>query len=95
MQISLQMKRKVKSAPKPVRSSDAPATTAMLYEMEERLNHQMASGFSSMKSEFHNLRAEVHRVALLVEEQNARNRFVMDGYAQLYDLIDKRLGASN
>lgn len=133
---SIFMKRK--SSPKaPTRSSQVPATSAMLYEMEERLSHKMESGFyqlksemkaelrqeiggvrselkreigglkgeinaiksdiggiksdiSGIKSELSGVKSELHRVALLVEEQNARNKYVMDGYAQLYELLALR-----
>ncbi len=33
--------------------------------------------------------AAVHRVGLLVEEQNARNKFVLDGYTSLNDRLEK------
>ncbi len=93
---------------KPLRSAEVPATAEMLYEMEERLNHRMDAKFKGLESKFMGLesrfeglesrmsemKSEFHRVALLVEEQNARNKYVMDGYAQLYRLIETRLMAS-
>lgn len=79
------------SIKRPVRSSEVPATSAMLYETEERLTHKMDSGFARTDSKIEEVKSEVHRVALLVEEQNARNKYVMDGYAQLYELIMTRL----
>ena len=36
------------------------------------------------------VKSELHRVALLVEEQNARNKYVMDGYSQIYELLKER-----
>jgi archaellum component FlaC len=114
----LRMKRKAKISVKPVRSSQTPTTSAMLYEMEERLNHRMDKGFhrlttdiqdikadiggikaeiggikadiGDIKVEMSGMKSELHRVALLVEEQNARNKYVMDGYAQLYELLAAR-----
>ena len=108
-------KHKSSKSKRPVRSKQVPATTSMLYEMEERVNHRMDAGFErlrgemnsgfrdlkseihgvkseihEMKSEIHGIKSEMHRVALLVEEQNARNKYVMDGYAQLYELINSR-----
>lgn len=47
---------------------------------------------SSIKTDISLMKSELHRVALLVEEQNARNKFVLDGYAQLYELIERKLG---
>lgn len=75
--------KKTKSHTKPVKSAHVPATSVMLWQMEERLTHRMDSGFHEMKS-------EIHRIALLVEEQNAKNTYVLDGYAQIYDLIEQR-----
>ncbi|MBX3020949.1 MAG: hypothetical protein KF799_04675 [Bdellovibrionales bacterium] len=87
-----------KTQRKPVRSPDVPATAAMLYEMEGRLQHQMNAGFERVKAEFSivradlsSLKSELHRIGLLVEEQNARNKYVLDGYAQLYELILTKL----
>lgn len=52
----------------------------------------LKSDLAYMKSEFAGMKSEFHRVALLVEEQNARNKVVLDGYAQLYELIERKLG---
>lgn len=82
-----EMKKKTKTASRPLRSEQIPATSAMLYQMEERLTHRMESGFLSLRADIHEIKSEFHRVALLVEEQNARNKYVMDGYAQIYDLL--------
>ena len=55
--------------------------------------HSMKSEFHEVKSEVHSMKSEFHRVALLVEEQNARNKYVLDGYTQLYELIAQKLQA--
>lgn len=100
------MKRKTTLPSKPVRATQVPVTSHMLNEMEERLNHKIDSGLHQVeskfhevkselhgvKSELHQVKSELHRVALIVEEQNARNKFVLDGYAQLYELIERKLG---
>lgn len=54
--------------------------------------HGLKSEMHGLKSEMHGNKSELHRIALLVEEQNARNKYVMDGYAQLYELIVRKLG---
>ncbi len=54
----------------------------------------LESRFEGLESKMSEMKSEFHRVALLVEEQNARNKYVMDGYAQLYRLIETRLMAS-
>lgn len=93
------MKRKSSLTSKPVRSSQVPVTVDMLNAMEERLSYKIDSGLhgvhsdvSELKSEMFGVKSELHRVALLVEEQNARNKYVLDGYAQLYELIERKLG---
>jgi len=47
--------------------------------------HVLKSDVQSIKGDAHDIKSELHRVALLVEEQNAKNNFVLDGYAQLYE----------
>lgn len=84
------MKRKTSALRKPVKTANVPATCGMLYEMESRLNHRMDTGFMKLESTIHGIKSELHRVALIVEEQAAQNRYVLDGYAQIYDLIKQR-----
>lgn len=43
-----------------------------------------------LKSGMHEIKSEIHRMALLMEEQRAENRYVMDGYAQIYDMIKSK-----
>jgi ABC-type phosphate transport system auxiliary subunit len=100
------MKRKIINPAKPVRVSQVPATAQMLSEMEDRLSHKIDSKLHKIDSRFHkvdaqfadvksdlaSIKSELHRVALVVEDQNARNKFVLDGYAQLYELIERKLG---
>ena len=52
----------------------------------------MEANIEFIKSDVAEIKSELHRVALLVEEQKAQNRFVLDGYSQLYELIQSRLG---
>ena len=126
------MGKRIKTVKRPVRSPEVPATTAMLYAMEDRLDHKIEgvradlksdihgvktemqdmksemqsmkseiqgikseihgikSEIQGMKSEMHGMKSEFHRVALLVEEQNARNKYVLDGYGQLYEMVAKQ-----
>ncbi len=62
------------------------ATTEAVHQSEARLIHRMDAGFHEVKS-------ELHRVALLVEDQNAKNRYVLDGYTQLYEIIMQKFQA--
>ncbi len=91
-----------KSKP-PRKSADIPVTSKMLDEARFELKHEIQSFRHEVKGEFRDVRsaiskvqadvekvlAAVHRVGLLVEEQNARNKYVLDGYTSLSDRIDK------
>jgi len=68
----------------------------MLDEVRFELKHEIESLRHEIKGEFKLVRADaekvlaaVHRVGLLVEEQNARNKYVLDGYTSLSDRLDK------
>lgn len=57
---------------------------------------EMSSEFRKVDSKFANIdakldkmQAEFHRLAILMEEQNSRNKFVLDGYALLHDKIER------
>ncbi len=56
---------------------------------------QMDASISQLSSNVEKVLAAVHRVGLLVEEQNARNKFVLDGYVSLSDRLDKVEKKSN
>ena len=45
-----------------------------------------------IESNTHSLKAEVHRLGLLIEEQNARNIIVLDGYQQIYHSQQELMG---
>ena len=83
---------------------------AEIHEVKSEV-HEVKSEIHGVKAEIHEVRAEihevkaglakldksVHRVALLVEEQNNRNKIVLDGLAQLFtrqDRIEKKLDTS-
>ena len=50
---------------------------------------QVGASIADVKSGLEKVLAEVHRVGLMVEEQNARNKYVLDGYTSLSDRLDK------
>lgn len=57
---------------------------------------QMDSKISNMDAKLETVIAAIHRTNALVEEQNSRNRVVLDGYTSLYDHqvhTNKRLDA--
>lgn len=47
------------------------------------------SDIQSMKSEIKEIKSSVHRIELLVEEQNNRNKIVIDGLTQLFSRQDR------
>lgn len=56
------------------------------FDQVDRRFDQMEKKF---EAKFDKLIGEVHRIALLVEDQNARNKYVLDGYTSLSDRLDK------
>ena len=99
---SAQKATKKKKVP-PKKSPDVPATQAMIYELREEMKNSMSSLESKMEARFNKIDgrfnevdsnikkvvAELHRVALVVEEQNARNKYVLDGYTSLNDRVER------
>jgi hypothetical protein len=95
------MKRKSKKAGQipelrlsvPVHSTDVLVTQKMLYEVRDELKQDMSGVKIELKRDMEILRSEVkseiHRLALLVEEQNARNKIVMDGLTELFYRQDR------
>lgn len=51
--------------------------------------HEVDRRFNQMDAKIEMVLSAVHKVALLVEEQNARNKFVLDGYKSLNDRLEK------
>ena len=64
-------------------------------EIDERFNDMnakfsdMDAKLSSMNSKFEKSLAHTHRMLALYEEQETRNKYVLDGYQSLHDLISK------
>lgn len=55
----------------------------------DELEAKMDSIADRFSSEIQKVRSDIHRVIALVEEQNNRNRAVLDGYQSLYDRQDR------
>jgi hypothetical protein len=92
----------------PPRTKDLPATQGMLTlarsELKadvRELRAEMNARFSQMDAKFervlgavHHVAAEVARIGVLVEEQNSRNRIVLEGLtglAQRQDRVESRM----
>lgn len=76
-------KKSTKSYPK--YTNDVPVTAKRLFGVRSEL----VSKFNSLEHRFEafsqDVKGEVHRIALLVEDQNARNAIVMDGLTSLFE----------
>ena len=97
--------KKTKTPPKiPIlKTGDLPATQSMLTTLrkqikseinssEKRLEskiNQVESKINQVESKIELVLSEMHRMAILMEEQNSRNKFVLDGYASLYERQDR------
>jgi chromosome segregation ATPase len=57
-------------------------------QVEARFS-KMDSRFNYMEAQLSNVLSEVHRIAILMEEQNSRNKYVLDGYDQIYKRQDR------
>lgn len=78
------------------KSRDIHVTQRMLFGVRDELKHDITSlqlkgesNFSKLLGEMQQVLSEVRRVGVLVEEQNARNKFVLDGYTLLSDRLDQ------
>ncbi len=67
----------------PRRAQDAYITQGMLYKVRDELKADIESARFELKSDIHDLKADMHRIGLLVEEQNNRNKIVLDGLAHI------------
>lgn len=61
---------------------------ARFAEIDARFD-KMEARFEKIEAKLEQVLSAVHRIGLLVEEQNVRNKYVLDGYAQLYEQINK------
>ena len=57
---------------------------ARFKEVDARFD-KVDARFEEVNSKLESMLAAMHKSNALVEEQNARNRYVLDGYAQLFD----------
>lgn len=73
----------------PTKSDDIAVTRSMLFEVRDELLTRINGFEHRIDGRFDRLQADIHRIALLVEDQNARNKFVLDGYASIYDRQEK------
>lgn len=64
--------------------SEVHAVKAEIQELRSEL-HALKAEIHEVKAAVAQLEKTVHRMALLVEEQNNRNKIVLDGLAQLFE----------
>ena len=68
----------------PTRAAEVPTTQGMLYGVRDELKSDIRSLEFKVDSRFEKMTAEIHRIGLLVEEQNAKNNIVLDGLTSLF-----------
>ena len=86
---------KTKSKLPILKTSDLPVTQLMLTAVHKQIKASISSlekkqdaRFSQMDSKFDLVLSEIHRMTVLMEEQNSRNKFVLDGYDSIYQRQD-------
>ena len=94
---------KIKSKAPILKTSDLPATQHMLTAVHKQIKASISSlekkqdarfsqidaRFNQMDSKVDLVLSEIHRMAVLMEEQNSRNKFVLDGYDSIYQRQDR------
>lgn len=60
-------------------AAEVPVTRAMLGEVRTELLERIDARFHELKADIHEVKAGMARTMLLLEEQNARNKVVLDG----------------
>lgn len=84
----------------PLKSTDVPVTQTMLFlvrdelsaklsEVDRRLGAQISQLDAKTDGQATRIAIEIHQIKLLIEEQNARNIFVLDGLRSLFDRQDR------
>jgi len=76
----------------PSKSGDIAVTKRLLDLTKQEIKSDITSlrletkaGFSKMGAEISDIKAAIFRIEALVEEQNSRNKFVLDGYTSVHD----------
>ena len=86
---------KPKGAVKTPKKSEELGVTIKLLELtEQKITKRITALQLEMKAGFANLDSKFSGMMILLEEQNARNRFVLDGYTSIHDKqisTDKRI----
>lgn len=63
--------------------------SARIDTLDQNLSAKIEHGLSAMDVKVEKILSAVHRIELVVEEQNARNLYVLDGYTSLNDRLEK------
>ena len=60
------------------------------FEQIDSRFEQNESKLEKILSVVHDIQSKVHRTQALVEEQNSRNKYVLDGYAALHERLNRQ-----
>ena len=74
-----------KSKPAPRKSGEIFVNRAQLDALEASLSKKITSVSLEMKAGFAQIDSKLSQMLVLMEDQKAQNRFVLDGYASLHD----------
>ena len=95
------IKLPIKSKAPILKSADLPVTQGMLTAVHKQIRASINSSEKKLEAKINQVESkvelvlsEIHRMGVLMEEQNSRNRFVLDGYDSLYrrqDRVELRL----
>ena len=90
-------KAKTSQSNQPLRSRDVPATAGMIYELRDEIIKRFEQVDARVEGLEKSLKADIHQQKILMEEQNARNIFVIDQMNSLFhrqERVEKKLDGS-
>ena len=73
----------------PIKSDDVPATQWHLELVRQELKSDIISVQLEMRAGFQSMESILLGMKAMMEEQNSRNRYVLDGYSFLFDKVER------
>jgi hypothetical protein len=77
-------------------AAEVPVTRAMLGEVRTELLERIDARFHELEADIHDVKAGMARMTLLIEEQDTRNKVVLDGLVAVLarqERAEQRIGA--
>lgn len=88
--------RRVERLESALTADDVPVTRGMLAEVRSELFSRIDQAKLELRGEILGIKADIARLGFLIEEQNARNKIVLDGLAAFIDRqarVEQRMDA--